>query len=357
MKVLITGGTGDIGTALSKRLYERSWDIRLIGLEETAPFDNAHLGDVDYAQCDIMDFENLKKQMQGCDAVIHLAAIRAPILAPSEEVFRVNVAGTFNVYEAAAQTGITRVVQASSINAIGCGWSIAELHPQYFPVDEDHPRVTNDAYSFSKQMVEDVAAYFYRRDGISGTSLRFPWVYNREKHLSDDYFARRETVKAELETLFHQSEADRRARLEPLKAEVLAFRKARRLEYAQAQTQPPFSNAHDDPLWQVSAFDRFNYFTLLDDRDAAQALEKSLTAGFEGSQYEGSHPLFVMDAHNALGLESAKLAHLFYPEVTKQSLSGSESLVSSDKARALLGFEPEFSLHAGSLEKGGAGDS
>ena len=106
-----------------------------------------------------MDFGALKAQMQGCEAVVHLAAFRGPGMAPGQAVFHVNVAGTFNVYEAAAQAGIKRVVQASSINAIGCGWSIDEIHPQYFPIDEDHPRITNDPYSFSKQMVEDIADY------------------------------------------------------------------------------------------------------------------------------------------------------------------------------------------------------
>ena len=251
MKVLITGGTGDIGRAVSKRLHHQGWELRLIGLENSASFEN-----VDYAQCDIMDFDALQTQMQGCDAVVHLAAIRAPSLASSQEVFRVNVAGTFNVYEAAAQAGVTRVVQASSINAIGCGWSINEIYPQYFPIDEAHPRVTNDAYSLSKRMVEDVAAYFYRRDGISGTSLRFPWVYNREKHFGNDALERRDTIQRELEKLLHQDEADRRARLEPLQTEALTLRQARGLEVA----QPP-STPHADPLWPVCAFDRFNYFT------------------------------------------------------------------------------------------------
>ena len=335
MKVLITGGTGDIGRALSRRLYHRGWDVRLIGLEDTTPFE-----DVDYANCDIMDFDALKTQMRGYEAVVHLAALRSPVLAPGHEVFQINVAGTFNVYEAAAQTGIKRVVQASSINAIGCGWSVDEIHPQYFPIDEAHPRTTNDPYSFSKQMVEDIADYFYRRDGISGTSLRFPWVYNREKQLGDDYFARRELIRRELE-ISQQGEARWSVRLEPLQTEALAFRQSRGLEYAQAQQ--PVATSHADPLWPVCAFDRFNYFTSLDDRDAAQALEKSLTA-----KYEGAHPLFITDAYNALGLSSEVLAQLFYPEVTgrKEELRGRKALVSSDKAKALIGFDPEFSMYA-----------
>ena len=334
MKVLITGGTGDIGRAVSKRLQKRGWELRLIGLENSASFEN-----IDYAQCDIMDFDALQTQMQGCDAVVHLAAIRAPNLAPGQEVFRVNVAGTFNVYEAAAQAGVKRVVQASSINAIGCGWSVGEIHPQYFPIDEDHPRVTNDAYSLSKQMIEDVAAYFCRRDGISGTSLRFPWVYNREKHFGEDDLERRDTIQRELEKLLHQDEDERRARLEPLQTEALTLRQARGLEVA--QTQQP-STPHADPLWPVCAFDRFNYFTFLDDRDAAQAIEKSLSA-----PYEGHHTLFVNDAHNSVGVNSEGLLELFYPEVSerKSAVHGSEALVSIDSARALIGFEPEFSMH------------
>ena len=336
VKVLITGGTGDIGRALSERLRNRDWAVRLIGLEDTAPFES-----VDYASCDMMDFDALKTQMQGCEAVVHLAALRSPGMAPGQAVFQTNVAGTFNVYEAAAQTGIKRVVQASSINAIGCGWSIGEIHPRYFPIDEDHPRITNDPYSFSKQMVEDIAAYFYRRDGISGTSLRFPWVYNREKQLGDEYLARQKLIRRELENLLQQGEAQRRARLELLNAEVVAFRRARRLEYAQAQQSRP--TLHTDPLWPVCAFDRFNYFTSLDDRDAAQALEKSLTA-----EYEGSFPLFVTGAYNALGLSSEILAQRFFPEVTdrKKALGGLRALVSSDRAKALIGYDSEFSVYA-----------
>ena len=338
MKILVTGGTGDIGRAVSKRLCHRGWELRLIGLEDELPFENVDDIKSDYVKCDIMDFDALKTQMQGCDAVVHLAAIRAPNLAPGREVFRVNVAGTFNVYEAAAQAGVTRVVQASSINAVGCGWSIDEIHPQYFPIDEAHPRVTNDAYSFSKQMVEEVAAYFCRRDGISGTSLRFPWVYNREKHVGED-LERRDTIQRELEKLLHQDEDERRARLEPLQTEALTLRQARGLEVV--QTQQP-STPHADPLWPVCAFDRFNYFTFLDDRDAAQAIEKSLSASFEGH-----HTLFVNDAHNSVRVNSEGLLELFYPEVgeRKSAIRDSEALVSIGRARALIGFESEFSMH------------
>ena len=84
-----------------------------------------------------------------------------------------------------------------------------------------------------------------------------------------------------------------------------------------------------------------NFWALLDGRDAAQAFEKSLLADFEGC-----HPLFVNDSVNTTGVESETLLGLFYPGVTarKRPLLGAEALVSIDKARQLIGFEPEYSF-------------
>jgi len=61
---------------------------------------------------------------------------------------------------------------------------------------------------------------------------------------------------------------------------------------------------------------------------------------------EGCQPLFVSDAYNAAGVESESLARLFYPEVKERrvALEGAQSLVSIEKARRLIGFEPEYSL-------------
>lgn len=115
MRVLITGGNGLIGKATVERLVEKGWDVRVIDLQPEAEIDGA-----EYAQCNILNYDDLLKQTRGCDAVIHLAAIRSPAMNPGHEVFQVNVAGTFNLFEASAAAGIRRVVQASSINALGC---------------------------------------------------------------------------------------------------------------------------------------------------------------------------------------------------------------------------------------------
>ena len=93
------------------------------------------------------------------------------------------------------------------------------------------------------------------------------------------------------------------------------------------------------PLGASLIWGRTNFWTSLDARDAAQAIEKGLLA-----EYKGSHPLYVNAAHNGLGLPSALLAAYAFPEVTEfgHPLVGTESLVSIDRARALIGFEPEY---------------
>jgi UDP-glucose 4-epimerase len=86
---------------------------------------------------------------------------------------------------------------------------------------------------------------------------------------------------------------------------------------------------------------RNNFWAMLDVRDAAQAIEKGLTASFEGS-----YPLFVNDKLNSAGIASDTLISLFFPQVKtrKRPLMGNEALVSIERARQLIGFEPEYSF-------------
>ena len=83
-----------------------------------------------------------------------------------------------------------------------------------------------------------------------------------------------------------------------------------------------------------------NFWASVDARDSGQAIEKGLLA-----EYEGSHPLWVNDSHNSAGIPTETLVSWFYPDVPlKRKILGTESLVSIDKARRLIGFEPEYSV-------------
>jgi hypothetical protein len=335
MKVLITGGAGHIGKATTERFVRQGWEVRLIGLEQGLEVPGA-----EFVHCDIMKYDELREQARGCQVIVHLAAIRSPALGPGHKVFEVNVAGTFNVFEAAAAEGIKRVVQASSINAVGCAYNLTDIAPRYLPIDEDHPMLTSDPYSYSKELIEDVGRYFWRRDGISSVALRFPAVY-RTGHLhSENSRQHRQNIHALLDELVALPEAERTARLAAVKTRVLEWRQKRPMEFKDKPPTPWNRNSGEEQLWYVYAFDRFNYWAFVDELDAAQSLEKAATAGFDGA-----HALFINDRRNAVGYDSKTLARLFFPEIDEANiaLSGAGTLVSIDKARKLIGFEPDAS--------------
>ena len=338
MRVLLTGGNGGIGSVATRYLLERGYDVRVIDLGAESKVDN-----VEYASCDIRDYDAVREQVKGFDAIVHMAAIPAPPGGRGPDIFHINVTGTYNIFEAAAREGITRIVQASSINAIGCAWNVNDFVPDYFPVDEGQTRRTDDPYSLSKQLVEDIGDYYWRRDGISSTGLRFPWVYPIDYYLSDAYYERRNTMKQYLETFIDLAGDEQQRLLGKVRDKVLAYRSMRPREFETMQ-EPPGDDELEDidrMLWASYMNERFNLWTFVDVRDAAQSIEKSLTADFEGS-----HPLFINDTCNYVGIEAKTLANLFYPHVTewKENLKGNHALFSIKRAQELIGFQPVYSV-------------
>lgn len=330
MKVLITGGTGHIGTPVTKHLLAQGYDVLVIDTKAKSTVD------APYSPCDIMNFDAVLEAMTGCDAVVHLAALRSPAEAPAPDTFRINVAGTFNIYEAAASLGIKCVIQASSVNAWGCFWGNVEHEPRYLPIDEEHPFYTTDPYSFSKEMVEDVADYYWRRNRISSLSLRFPAVMSIEELESANFKAKIERTRAAIDAFAEQPELERQQRFEKLKKASAEYRVKLGLEYPNYRADNG-ADYLDDSLWLSYLFDRLNYWAILSTDDAARSFEKGLSANFTGS-----HALFISSARNYLGYDSQKLADLFFPEldVFKAELNGDTSLLNIGKAKTLIDFEP-----------------
>lgn len=336
MRVLITGGTGAVGRATVERFVDKGWEVRVIGRRS-----DVNIPGADYRVCDITNYAELREQVRGCHTIVHLAAVPNPRVVPGPELFHINVVGTYNVYEAAAAEGITKLVQASSINAFGCFWGNRDIAPHYLPVDEQHPTYTTDAYSFSKNVIESIGDYYWRRAGISSVALRLPGVWSRERIESEEFHQRRARTRALIDEFAAEPEDRRAERLAELRHTTAEFRAAGNMEYPQAQNGFQLPGPSADPFWMTYAFDRFNFWTYVDERDSAQSLEKGVTA-----DYEGSHTLFINDQVNYLGYPSRKLAELFFPEVKeyKTALEGAEALVNINKAKTLIGFAPEYSI-------------
>jgi NAD(P)-dependent dehydrogenase (short-subunit alcohol dehydrogenase family) len=335
VNILVTGGLGVVGRPLVLRLLSHGHVVRVLDrkLEDV----------IDGAECvagDITDFAQVREHMRGMQAVIHLAALTYPAAGPGQEIFRINCAGSYNIYEAAAQEGIRRVVSASSINALGFNFGVKSFPIQYLPIDEDHPTYTSDAYSFSKQTLEEIAAYYWRRDGISGVQFRLPGVYPWQWSFGEQFRQMIQQSRQTVGEFAQMPEAEQRARA----SRIIAGREHER---ANRLMEKPWDERRNDPTsdeWPDAlgmVLSQFaDFWTNIRDLDSAQAFEKGLTAS-----YEGSHPLYVCESQNTLGIPSALLARLFFPHaVIKQPLAGTESLVSYEKARQLIGFEPEYHL-------------
>lgn len=173
MKIALTGGSGSIGRVIIPMALAQGHQV--VSIDRVQP--TADLpANVTFAQAELADYDTLLAAFQGCEAVIHMAAIAAPGHHPDHIVHNNNVVGSYNALRAAAEAGIRRVCQASSVNAIGHAYSRAPRY-DYFPIDEAHPTFNEDPYSLSKWICEQQADALVRRyEQMIITSLRFHWV-------------------------------------------------------------------------------------------------------------------------------------------------------------------------------------
>ncbi len=118
--VAVTGATGFIGSAVVRQLLEQKRPVRAL-VEPGADTSNLDdLPQVERVPVDVGDLGAMRRALEGCEALYHLAAIYKLWLPEPESIYSVNVEGTVNTLLAAQQTrGLERVVYTSSIAAVG----------------------------------------------------------------------------------------------------------------------------------------------------------------------------------------------------------------------------------------------
>jgi nucleoside-diphosphate-sugar epimerase len=173
MRIAITGGSGLVGREVIRLALTQGHSV--VSIDRVPP--TASLADnVTFIQASITEYADFEQALQGCDALIHLAAYPTPLEHPDYEVHNNNVVGSYNALSAAARLGIKRVCQASSVNATGASYSRQPRY-DYFPLDEQHPTYNEDPYSLSKWICELQADSFARRyEDMVIASMRFHWV-------------------------------------------------------------------------------------------------------------------------------------------------------------------------------------
>lgn len=174
MRIALTGAGGRIGRAIVAQALAAGREV--VGIDRTVPDDAPGGAGLRWVQADATDYEAVLAAFEGCDALIHMAAIPAPIGHPDHVVHNNNVVGSYNALRAAVEHGIGRICQASSVNAIGLAFS-REAHFDFLPIDETHPCYVEEPYSLSKWICEQQADSFARRHAdIRIASMRFHHV-------------------------------------------------------------------------------------------------------------------------------------------------------------------------------------
>jgi NAD+ dependent glucose-6-phosphate dehydrogenase len=168
-RVLVTGAEGTIGTAVREHLAGR---YELASLTLTPQEFPSHVADIADLDAILPAFENV-------DAVVHLAAV-ADLKAPWDDVLRNNIVGTYNVFEAARQAGVSRVVFASSHHVVGM-YELDGAPTIYDPDDErryDHTvEIRPDSlYGVSKAYGEALGRMYVERHGLRVFCLRIAAV-------------------------------------------------------------------------------------------------------------------------------------------------------------------------------------
>jgi nucleoside-diphosphate-sugar epimerase len=150
MRVLITGGTGFVGGWTAKAVADAGHSVRfLVRNPDRLHTSVAQLGvDVsDYAVGDIIDRVSVREALQGCDAVVHSAALVATDPRQTNEMLTTNMQGAQNVLGQAVELGLDPIVHVSSFTAL--------FHPNLKMMAADLPVVGGaDGYGTSKAQVD-----------------------------------------------------------------------------------------------------------------------------------------------------------------------------------------------------------
>lgn len=161
-KVLVTGSDGFIGSHLTEALVRAGYDVKAFVLYNSFSswgwLDSCSpdvKGKFEIFAGDIRDPNGVRSAMEGCDAVLHLAALIAiPYSYYSPDTYvDTNIKGTLNVLQAARQLGVSRVIHTSTSEAYGTA--------QFVPITEDHPLQGQSPYAATKIAADQLAYSFY----------------------------------------------------------------------------------------------------------------------------------------------------------------------------------------------------
>jgi dihydroflavonol-4-reductase len=158
VKILVTGGTGFVGSHLVRELLKRGDNVRCL-VRPTSRLNNLKDLLIESVTGDLRNLNSLRQAAKGCDVVYHCAADYRLWCNDPQEMYASNVEGTRNVMEAAFDEGVQRVVYTSTVGCLG-------LNDNGTPANEDTPVTIDDMvghYKRSKFLAEEEVRRFAKR--------------------------------------------------------------------------------------------------------------------------------------------------------------------------------------------------
>ena len=170
MRILITGGTGFIGSQLAYSCLNKGYAVRVLGQTnneaEKANLRKLKEAGVECVICSITDKPKVGEALKGIDAVFHLAAAQHEMNVPDEHFWKVNVDGTKTLLRSCLERGVKFVLHGSTIGVYG------ELRGV---ITEESPCRPDNIYGITKFEGEKVARSY--ADRIAVSIIRIPEVY------------------------------------------------------------------------------------------------------------------------------------------------------------------------------------
>jgi nucleoside-diphosphate-sugar epimerase len=171
LNVLITGGTGFIGSRLALRFLEGGNPVRILGQENTPAesFNRKMAADrgAEVMVASVTDKEMLPAAVKGIDVVYHLAAAQHEVSVPDQRFRDVNVTGTANLLEASRKAGVRRFLHGSTIGVYGSAMDGV--------IDEDSPVAPDNIYGRTK--LEGERAVLSFKEKLPVVIIRIPETY------------------------------------------------------------------------------------------------------------------------------------------------------------------------------------
>ena len=158
-KIVLTGALGALGSQLREPLSKMADALVSVDLQDAPDL----LVNETFAKADVAKMDEIGPLLEGADMVVHFAAIADE--RTFEELLGPNYIGAYNVWEAAYQHGVRRVVYASSIHAVG-------MHPTADGVDTNCDHRPDTFYGLAKCFAEDMGRMYWEKRGLESVCLR-----------------------------------------------------------------------------------------------------------------------------------------------------------------------------------------